>query len=238
MDLSGEYRIAASRERVWAALNDPEVLKASIPGCSALEAVGGDSFTATVTAKVGPVKAKFQGQVTLSDMDPPNGYTIQGEGKGGAAGFAKGGAKVTLLEDGDGTLLQYEVNANVGGKLAQIGSRLIDGTAKKLAGEFFTVFAELAAEPAPEAAAEAAPAPEAGRPGAATEVPPALVDAAGAAGEAAPEMLHVRSGDIAPGGGDAEPAGGKPEQGGLPRWVWLGGLIVIMIVIIGLLGGD
>ncbi|MBT4169037.1 MAG: carbon monoxide dehydrogenase subunit G, partial [Rhodospirillaceae bacterium] len=147
MDLTGEYRIAASRERVWAALNDPEILKAAIPGCNTLDAVGDDSFTATVTAKVGPVKAKFQGQVTLSDMDPPNGYTIQGEGKGGAAGFAKGGAKVTLVEDGDGTLLQYEVNANVGGKLAQIGSRLIDGTAKKLAGEFFTAFAELAAAP-------------------------------------------------------------------------------------------
>ncbi len=236
MDLSGEYRIAASRERVWAALNDPEILKASIPGCSDLDAVGDDSFTATVTAKVGPVKAKFQGQVTLSDMDPPNGYTIQGEGKGGAAGFAKGGAKVTLVEDGDGTLLQYEVNANVGGKLAQIGSRLIDGTAKKLAGEFFSVFAQLAAAPAPEA--EAAPTPEAGRPGAATEVPPALVDAAGAAGEAAPEMLHVRSRDMAPGEADADRAGAAPEQGGLPRWVWLGGLIVIMIVIIALLRGD
>ena len=211
MDLTGEYRIAASREQVWAALNDPKILKASIPGCSALEAVGGDSFAATVTAKVGPVKAKFQGQVTLSDMDPPNGYTIQGEGKGGAAGFAKGGAKVTLVEDGDGTLLQYEINANVGGKLAQIGSRLIDGTAKKLAGEFFTAFAELAA--APRAEAE----PEPGIPGAATHVPPAVVDAGAANGEAAP---------------------GPEANGGFPRWVWLGGLIVIMAIIVGILGGD
>ena len=164
MDLSGEYRIAASRERVWAALNDPEILKASIPGCSDLDAVGDDSFTATVTAKVGPVKAKFQGQVTLSDMDPPNGYTIQGEGKGGAAGFAKGGAKVTLVEDGDGTLLQYEVNANVGGKLAQIGSRMISGTASKMAGDFFAGFAEALGETAPPdetpQAIEAAPEPE------------------------------------------------------------------------------
>ncbi len=234
MDLTGEYRIAASRERVWEALNDPEILKASIPGCNALEAVGDDSFTATVTAKVGPVKAKFQGQVTLSDMDPPNGYTIQGEGKGGAAGFAKGGAKITLVEDGDGTLLQYEVNANVGGKLAQIGSRLIDGTAKKLAGEFFTAFGELAVVPA--SAAEAVPEAEIGRPGAATDVPPAVVDAAAASGDAAPEMLHVHSEDMAPGRPEREP---EPEAGGgLPRWLWLGGLVVIMAIIIGLLGGD
>ena len=232
MDLTGEYRIAASRERVWEALNDPEILMASIPGCSALEAVGGDSFTATVTAKVGPVKAKFQGQVTLSDMDPPNGYTIQGEGKGGAAGFAKGGAKVVLLEDGDGTLLRYEVNANVGGKLAQIGSRLIDGTAKKLSAEFFTTFAELAATPAPAAEAP-------GRPGAATEVPPAVVDAAGRAGDAAPEMLHVRSEDVTRGGVGPKSGGtGQAPGGGLPRWVWLGGLIVILVVIIVLLRGD
>ena len=124
MDLTGEYRIAASRERVWAALNDPEILKAAIPGCNTLDAGGDDSFTATVTAKVGPVKAKFQGQVTLSDMDPPNGYTIQGEGKGGAAGFAKGGAKVRLEADGDGTILRYEVEANVGGKWGEIATRM------------------------------------------------------------------------------------------------------------------
>jgi carbon monoxide dehydrogenase subunit G len=156
VELTGEYRIAASRDRVWEALNDPEILKASIPGCTALEAVGDNSFTATVTTKVGPVKAKFQGQVTLSDLDPPNGYTIQGEGKGGPAGFAKGGAKIRLEEDGDGTLLYYTVEANVGGKLAQIGSRLIDGTARKLSAEFFETFAELAAEPAAESDADAA----------------------------------------------------------------------------------
>jgi hypothetical protein len=209
MDLTGEYRIAASRERVWEALNDPETLKASIPGCSDLQAVGDNSFTATVTAKVGPVKAKFQGQVTLSDMDPPNGYTIQGEGKGGAAGFAKGGAKITLLEDGDGTLLQYEVNANVGGKLAQIGSRLIDGTAKKLSGEFFTTFSELTADRGP------APAPEAAGEPAAVEAPAAVADAG-------PDRWEAE-----------EPAGG-----GLPRWVWLGGLVIILIAILAILGGD
>ncbi|MBT4045879.1 MAG: carbon monoxide dehydrogenase subunit G [Rhodospirillaceae bacterium] len=245
MDLTGEYHIAASREQVWAALNDPEVLKASIPGCSDLNAVGDDSFTATVTAKVGPVKAKFQGQVTLSDMDPPNGYTIQGEGKGGPAGFAKGGAKVTLVEDGDGTLLRYEVNANVGGKLAQIGSRLIDGTAKKLAGEFFTTFAEIAAASAPNvsagAAVETAASEDVGRPGAATDVPPAVVDAAASSGEAAPEMLHVRSDDVSSRAtkSSADPMAGEDAAGGgLPRWVWITGLILILIAIISVLGGD
>ncbi|MDA1101327.1 MAG: carbon monoxide dehydrogenase subunit G [Proteobacteria bacterium] len=211
MDLTGEYRIAASRERVWEALNDPETLKASIPGCSDLQAVGDNSFTATVTAKVGPVKAKFQGQVTLSDLDPPNGYTIQGEGKGGAAGFAKGGAKITLLEDGDGTLLRYEVNANVGGKLAQIGSRLIDGTAKKLSGEFFTTFSELAAGPGPAPT----PASEAAHEPATPAAPPAAADAV-------PDRFEPKA----------------AAGGGLPRWVWLGGLIIIMAAVLAILGGD
>lgn len=164
MDMNGEYRIAASREQVWAALNDPEVLKASIPGCDSLEKVGENGFKATVTAKVGPVKAKFSGQVTLSDLDPPNGYTISGEGTGGAAGFAKGGAKVRLSEDGGETVLSYEVNANVGGKLAQIGSRLIDGTARKMADEFFSAFRDQAAASAAvqgEAPAPVTPAPAA-----------------------------------------------------------------------------
>ncbi len=134
MELTGEYRIAASREQVWAALNDPEILKASIPGCTALDAVGTDSFTATVTAKVGPVKAKFQGQVTLSDMDPPNGYTIQGEGKGGPAGFAKGGALVTLTPQDGGTELTYGADTQIGGKLAALGSRLIESTSMRGSG--------------------------------------------------------------------------------------------------------
>jgi carbon monoxide dehydrogenase subunit G len=232
MDLTGEYRIAASRERVWEALNDPEILKASIPGCSDLQAGGDNSFTATVTAKVGPVKAKFQGQVTLSDMDPPNGYTIQGEGKGGAAGFAKGGAKVTLVADGDDTLLRYEVNANVGGKLAQIGSRLIDGTAKKLSGEFFTTFSELAAGPAPVPVV-------AGKPGIATDVTPAMFEAAGRDGDGGPEMLRVRNADMARDGLLSDrhrPT--ETKSSGLPRWVWLGGLIIILIAILAVLRGD
>jgi len=142
MDMTGEYRIAAPREAVWTALNDPEVLKQCIAGCEEMEKTSDTEFVAKVTAKVGPVRAKFGGAVTLSDIDPPNGYTISGEGTGGAAGFAKGGAKVQLIADGDGTLLKYTVDATVGGKLAQIGSRLIDSTAKKYANDFFSCFAE------------------------------------------------------------------------------------------------
>ncbi|MDH3702344.1 MAG: carbon monoxide dehydrogenase subunit G [Alphaproteobacteria bacterium] len=161
MDMTGEYRVPAPRETVWQALNDVEVLRQSIPGCDEIEKTSDTSFSAKVTAKVGPVKAKFSGAVTLSDIDPPNGYTISGEGTGGAAGFAKGGAQVTLEDDGDGTLLKYTVNATVGGKLAQIGSRLIDSTSKKMANEFFGKFVEVvgSAEAAPESDAVQSPPP-------------------------------------------------------------------------------
>ncbi|MSP48111.1 MAG: carbon monoxide dehydrogenase [Alphaproteobacteria bacterium] len=163
MEMTGEQRLPAPRDVVWAALNDPEVLRQSIPGCEEIEKLSDTEMTAKVSAKVGPVSAKFTGTVTLADLDPPNGYTISGEGKGGVAGFAKGGAKVTLEPDGDGTILRYEVTASVGGKLAQIGSRLIDATAKKMAGEFFTRFNAIVSARAgvtPAAVAE--------------EVPPAL----------------------------------------------------------------
>lgn len=159
MDLSGEYRIPAAREIVWQALNDPDVLRQCIPGCEELVKISDTEFTAKVTAKIGPVKAKFSGKVTLSDLDPPNGYTISGEGQGGAAGFAKGGASITLVEDGDETVLTYKADAQVGGKLAQIGSRLIAGVSKKQADEFFTSFVEVVSAQAAPAAAEAAPAP-------------------------------------------------------------------------------
>ena len=159
MDMSGEYRIPAPREQVWAALNDPETLKASLPGCQSLEKLSDREFAATVVAKVGPVQAKFNGNVTLSNLNPPESYTISGEGKGGAAGFAKGGADVRLLDEGEVTVLTYTAKADVGGKLAQLGSRLIDGTAKKMADEFFTNFSREVAGPAPAAAP--APAPEA-----------------------------------------------------------------------------
>lgn len=140
MEMSGEYRIPASREEVWAALNDPEKLKEAIPGCESVNKLSDTELEAVATAKVGPVKAKFKGKVNLEDLDPPNGYTIRGEGSGGAAGFAKGLAKVKLTEDGDATLLAYEVDATVGGKLAQVGQRLVDSAAKKMSDDFFSAF--------------------------------------------------------------------------------------------------
>ena len=155
MDISGEYRIAASREAVWQALNDPEILKQCIPGCEELDKISDTEFAGKITAKVGPVKAKFSGKVNLSDRDPPNGYKISGEGSGGAAGFAKGGAYVHLTVDRGGTLLAYKVDAQIGGKLAQIGSRLIEGTVRKTADDFFAKFAAVVGQETPEAASAA-----------------------------------------------------------------------------------
>ncbi len=202
MDMTGEYRIKASREQVWAALNDPEILKQSIPGCDSLEQTSDNAFAATVTTKVGPVKAKFKGEVELSDIDPPNGYTISGEGKGGAAGFAKGGAKVKLEQDGSETILSYEVNANVGGKMAQLGARLIDGTAKKLSAEFFQKFAELA-----EASEEAA----------AADMKPEVV--APAAEQITDEHVPLEMRESA-------------NWNGLPSWIWIGGAIVAVVIVL------
>ena len=163
MDLAGEYRIAASREAVWEALNDPEILKECIPGCKSLEKGENGELTATVVSKVGPVKATFKGEVRLENLNPPESYSIVGEGKGGVAGFAKGGADVKLTEDGDETVLAYEARAQVGGKIAQLGSRLIDSTAKKMANDFFGAFSAKVASnaAASEADAPAAIAPEA-----------------------------------------------------------------------------
>lgn len=158
MELTGEQAIAAPREEVWRALNDAEILARCIPGCESLKMTSDTEFDAVVTVKMGPVKAKFSGNVTLSDLDPPNGYTLTGEGKGGAAGFAKGQAVISLSERDGGTLLTYKVSAQVGGKIAQLGARLLDGTSRKLAGEFFASFGETFAGPAevaPEAPAEA-----------------------------------------------------------------------------------
>ena len=140
MEMNGEERIEAPRDKVWAALNDPEVLKQCIPGCQSLEKTSDTGFAATVKVKVGPVSANFKGDVALENINAPESYTISGEGKGGIAGFAKGSADVTLKEDGSDTLLSYAVKAQVGGKLAQMGSRLIDSTSKKLAGQFFSTF--------------------------------------------------------------------------------------------------
>jgi carbon monoxide dehydrogenase subunit G len=166
MEMHGERRIPAPRDEVWARLNDAETLKNSIPGCQEIEKTSDTEFTAKVVAKVGPVRATFTGKVTLTDLDPPNGYTISGEGQGGVAGFAKGGAKVHLADDGGGTLLSYEVHAQVGGKIAQLGARLIDASAKQMADAFFDRFSAQVAPPAVAAAALASMA------SAATAAPP------------------------------------------------------------------
>ena len=141
MEITGEYRIGAGRNEVWEALNDPAVLKECIPGCQELEKTSDTEMSAVVVSKVGPVKATFKGSVKLENLNPPESYSINGEGKGGVAGFAKGGADVKLVEDGNGTILNYTAKAQVGGKLAQLGSRLINSTAKKMADEFFGKFA-------------------------------------------------------------------------------------------------
>lgn len=153
MEIKGEYKVAAPREKVFAALNDVSVLKSCIPGCESLEKTSDNEMTAKVRLRIGPVSASFTGKVTLSDIDPPNGYKISGEGQGGVAGFAKGGAVVTLREDGADTILNYDVDAQVGGKIAQVGARLITGTARKLADEFFGKFANTINDPSPAAVA-------------------------------------------------------------------------------------
>jgi uncharacterized protein len=141
MTMTGEYQLPAPQQTVWEKLNDPAVLKACIPGCESLEKTSDTGFSATATIKIGPVKAKFKGNVTLSDLDPPNGYKISGQGEGGVAGFAKGGATVKLTPKDGGTLLAYNVEAQIGGKLAQLGQRLVNGAAKKIADDFFANFA-------------------------------------------------------------------------------------------------
>jgi hypothetical protein len=177
MDMTGEYRIAAPRDKVWQSLNDPAILQQCIPGCEALEKISDTELDGKVKAKVGPVSARFGGKVTLSDLDPPNSYKISGEGTGGAAGFAKGGAAVDLRDDNGATVLSYKVEANVGGKLAQIGSRLIEGAARKMADDFFSRFAAIVGAPAeppqtPPAPAQTAPAePPPTEPAAAQEAP-------------------------------------------------------------------
>lgn len=160
MQMTDSQRIPASRDKVWAALNDPAILQGCIPGCDSLEMTSPTEMSAKVTLKVGPVKASFGGKVTLSEIDAPNGYRITGEGSGGVAGFAKGGALISLKEDGpDATILTYDAEAQIGGKIAQLGSRLIDSTARKLAGDFFASFAAALGPVAVEAApAETAPA--------------------------------------------------------------------------------
>ena len=161
MEINGERRIAAAREEVWRALNDPDILRHCIPGCEALVAAGDNAFDGTMTARIGPVTAKFSGKVTLADLDPPNGYRLVGEGKG-TAGFAKGEASVRLVAAESATVLSYSAKAQVGGKLAQVGSRLLEGTTRKLAEQFFARLDEALTVPAP---AVATPVPVAGKAG-------------------------------------------------------------------------
>lgn len=160
MEMTGEQLIPAAQAEVWRGLNDPEVLKACISGCESIERLSDTEYTVVTTTAIGPVKAKFRGKLLLADLAPPNSYSLFFDGQGGAAGFGKGSAKVSLAAEGAGTRLSYAVKAQVGGKLAQIGSRLIDGVAKKLADDFFAAFKQKMAGPAPGAAAaaiEAAP---------------------------------------------------------------------------------
>jgi uncharacterized protein len=160
MEMSNTRIVPAPRDRVWRALNDPDMLKASVPGCESLERIDGDSYRATVAAKVGPVSARFVGKLQLVDIDAPNSYRLKFEGQGGAAGFANGEAKVTLADAaGSQTSLSYAVKAQVGGKLAQIGNRLIDGAAAKLADDFFTRFVEQLQQPPAAEIATHVPAP-------------------------------------------------------------------------------
>lgn len=161
MELLGERQLAASRQVVWEALNDPATLKDCLRGCDRLAKVSDSSFEATIAAKVGPIKATFQGSVALSDVEPPSSYTIAFEGKGGAAGYAKGRARVQLADAGDGTLLRYAVDASLGGKLGQMGSRVVDGVAREMADDFFSRFADVVGRAA-VAEAVAAPVPAAG----------------------------------------------------------------------------
>ena len=229
MDMSGEYRIPAPRRVVWEALNDPAVLKQAINGCESLERTAENEFTASVVAKVGPVKAKFGGTVTLSDLDPPNGYRITGEGAGGAAGYAKGGAQVQLADDGEGTLLRYQAHADVGGKLAQIGSRLIQGTAKKMADEFFSSFSRIVTEraqaEAPVAAAHAPTAPAPAAAGEPTLAPVPVEPAAGAAEAAAPVPSPERPRPVPP------PAPASSASSASRVWWAVAAVIVILLIL-------
>lgn len=214
MELTGEQLIPAPRQTVWNALYDPEVLRQCITGCESVTKTSDTEFEASVQVKVGPVKARFKGKVSLQDLDPPNSCTISGEAQGGvAAGFGKGNAKVQLTDAENGaTRLTYNVNAQVGGKLAQIGARLIDGVAAKMADEFFTKFNQLVAGPSAGSDAGTAATAEAAR------------DLAAAEPIAASATLAAMPNPAA----SAAPQPETTVTGGIPSWIWITGLIVIV----------
>ena len=244
MDMTGERRIPAPRSIVWEALNNPDVLKASIPGCESLEKLADDQMKATAAIKVGPISARFSGKVQLTDIDAPNGYRISGEGQGGVAGFAKGGANVALTDDGNDTLLKYQVNAQVGGKLAQLGGRLIDATAKQMADAFFDRFSKQvqAMAPAPTEAASPDMAPVATAPVMAASVtapakpvaerwplPPKAAEAAAGNTMAEPVAVAMQA---------TPPAAISlwslipREPFGLPLAAWIGGGVFALMVLL------
>ena len=238
MEMTGEERIEAPRERVWAALNDPAVLKDCIPGCQSLEQTAPNKLAAVAAIKVGPIGARFKGDVTLSELDPPNGYRLDGEGQGGVAGFAKGGATVTLVEDGpDATILRYAVDVQIGGKLAQVGGALIDATARQMAGAFFRKFGQRVTSPEiepvaaiAEAAVEKAPAepqPSAASPPVA-EVPQ-VIHATPAAGSKLGLFLAV---------GIALLLGWLAGQGGVAGGIEsLASLLIALVVVVAAMAG-
>jgi len=233
MDMNGSHRIPAKREIVWEALNDPDILKDCIPGCESLEKTSDNEMTAAVTTKIGPVKAKFKGTVTFENVNPPESYTIVGEGKGGVAGFAKGGADVKLTEEGDETVLTYEAKAQVGGKLAQLGSRLIDSTAKKMAEDFFSKFCEKVGGAGPDQAVseETAGADDELDPGVAEEAKRiALEETPGEVMHAIEEAEHAVEDTIHKAEENLEAAAGRNAFGGPMVWglVLLAALIVVL----------
>ena len=228
MKMNGEFRVPTDRETVWRALNDPEVLKQCLPGCQEIEKISDTEMTATLTIKVGPVKATFAGGVTFSDIDPPNGYTLSGQGQGGAAGFASGEARVRLVADDGATLLQYECDAKVGGKLAQIGSRLIDSTAKKLAKQFFDSLAEkLGGGEDAEPAAESPPETEAVAP----PEPAPPPDRAPASPEPAASPADAPS-ESAPAADAGPPLPPAAQRKGLPTAAWAAAVVAVAVVLI------
>ncbi len=207
MDMTGERRIPAPRQIVWEALNNPEVLKASIPGCESLEKLSDNQMKATAAVKLGPISARFTGNVLLSEIDAPNSYRISGEGQGGVAGFAKGGAAVKLTDDAADTLLSYQVNAQVGGKLAQLGARLIDASAKQMADAFFDRFSKQVQAMAPSSDADHP-----------TETARAVAQTVTAATNAPPGIPIWA---LIP-----------PEPFGLPIAAWIGGAVFVVMILL------